>query len=272
MRNLTKAIFFSLFFLFSLNLYSLEIYQADCKNVEKGVQDIWKFEIDDESSYEAIKLQTQEFGIVHDNTTLNDESISFDMLYDEGGSGYFEFFFEGPNAGLIFKDKGTEPLQGFFCEWSSYYADASESNVAVDNSKPHIIVELISYEDKQDYEDKPVCELEFTVTNNSFGTMYDYRISAETFDDRGDKMDEYAMDDKIDAFGDFWSFDEDIKVGNSATSKSLQLKGKCSYVQDIYMTEVKNRYCNIRMLPDGFDCLSLVQPVSKIDHINLQFK
>ena len=63
MRNLTKAIFFSLFFLFSLNLYSLEIYQADCKNVEKGVQDIWKFEIDDESSYEAIKLQTQEFEI-----------------------------------------------------------------------------------------------------------------------------------------------------------------------------------------------------------------
>ena len=171
---------------------------------------------------------------------------------------------------MIFRDGGS--LNGFSCEWEVLSASASSSKSSVDSSKPHVIVELISYEDKQDYEDKAICELEFTVTNNSFGTMYDYRISTETFDDRGDKMDDYAMDDKIDAFGDFWSFDEDIKVGNSATSKSLQLKGKCTYIQDIYMTEIKNRYCNIRMLPDGFDCLSLVKPVSKIDHINLQIK
>jgi len=267
MKNLIKALFFSLLFLFSFNLYSNEIYQAECKHAEKGTN-IWKFEIDNNG--DAISEQFILEGVLAKNTTLNDESISFDYTYEDGSIASLEFFFEGPNYGK-FSNNG-ELIQTWSCEWSSYYADASESNEAVDNSKPHIIVELISYEDKQDYEDKPVCELEFTVTNNSFGTMYDYRISTETFDDRGDKMDEYAMDDKIDAFGDFWSFDEDIKVGNSATSKSLQLKGKCSYVQDIYMTEVKNRYCNIRMLPDGFDCLSLVQPVSKIDHINLQFK
>ena len=55
----------------------------------------------------------------------------------------------------------------------------------------------------------------------------------------------------------FGLLDEDIKVGNSATSKSLQLKVNVLTFKDIYMTEVKNRYCNIRMLPDGFDCLSL---------------
>ena len=56
-------------------------------------------------------------------------------------------------------------------------------------------------------------------------------------------------------------------------SKATPLEeNNISTIQDIYMTEVKDRYCNIRMLPDGFDCLSLVNPISKIDHINLQFK
>tara|TARA_B100001059_G_C17675439_1_gene496774 strand:- start:87 stop:890 length:804 start_codon:yes stop_codon:yes gene_type:complete len=267
MKNLIKALFFSILVLFSFNLYSNEIYQADCKHPENDTM-VFKFEIDNNGN--AISKQLVREGITAHNTTLNDESITFDILYDDGTSDFVEFFFEGTNSGKYSMNGNINESRS--CDWSSYYVDASESGVVVDGSKPHIIVELISYEDKQDYEDKPVCEIEFTFTNNSFGTMYDYRISTETFDDRGDKMDEYALDDKIDAFGDFWSFDEDIKLENSATSKSLQLKGKCSYIQDIYMTEVKNRYCNIRMLPDGFDCLSLVKPVSKIDHINLQFK
>ena len=245
----------------SYNLYSSEIYKASC-NEPSGSVSIWNFDI-------SLTEQEPISGFLAYEVVLNNESISMSNDY-EGQKQFFEFYFEGPNAGLIFRDGGS--LNGFSCEWEVLSASASSSESSVDSSKPHVIVELISYEDKQDYEDKAICELEFTVTNNSFGTMYDYRISTETFDDRGDKMDEYAMDDKIDAFGDFWSFDEDIKIGNSATSKSLQLKGKCSYIQDIYMTEVNNRYCNIRMLPDGFDCLSLVKPVSKIDHINLKFK
>lgn len=265
--NIIRNLYFLLFILFTSNLYSNEIYQAECKHPENDTK-VYKFEIDNNGN--AISEQIITEGITAKNTILNDESISFDILWNDGTSDFVEFFFEGTNSGKY--SINSEFNKSRSCDWSSYYADASESNLAVDNSMPHVIVELISYEDKQDYEDKPVCELEFTFTNNSFGTMYDYRISTETFDDRGDKMDEYAMDDKIDAFGDFWSFDEDIKLGNSATSKSLQLKGKCSYIQDIYMTEVKNRYCNIRMLPDGFDCLSLVNPVSKIDHINIHFK
>lgn len=258
--SIIRTIYFLLFVLFTSNLYSTEIYKATCSE-PGGTSSVWSFDIS-LSEQNVAGLSIYEMG-------LNDESISFSNDY-EGQKQFFEFYFEGPNAGLIFRDGSS--LDGFSCEWDVVYASATSSESSFDSSKPHVIVELISYEDKLDYEDKPVCEIEFTVTNNSFGTMYDYRISTETFDDRGDKMDEYAMDDKIDAFGDFWSFDEDIKLENSATSKSLQLKGKCSYIQDIYMTEVKNRYCNIRMLPDGFDCLSLVKPISKIDHINLQYK
>ena len=140
------------------------------------------------------------------------------------------------------------------------------------NAEPNVIVELISYEDLKDYEEKPYCELEFTFTNNSYGTIYEMDIETESFDDRGDKLDDYAFKSKIQAFGDFWSMEEEIKVGNSATSKSLSLKTKCQYVQDIYMTEVKNKNCNIRMLPEDADCLDLVQASSKIDHINLLFK
>ena len=64
-----------------------------------------------------------------------------------------------------------------------------------------IIVNLVSYEDKKDYADNDTCELEFDITNNSWGTMYSYKIETEVFDDRGDKVEQNIMFSKIDAFG-----------------------------------------------------------------------
>jgi len=51
--------------------------------------------------------------------------------------------------------------------------------------------------------------------------------------------------------------------------KSLHLKGKCQYVQDIFLKEVKPEKCNIRMMPEDADCLTIVNPISRIDHVNL---
>lgn len=139
------------------------------------------------------------------------------------------------------------------------------SALAFSNS---IDVVLVGYEDKKDYEDNPTCELEFTFNNNSWGTLYQIEIETNVLDDRGDKVDDYGFSDKIKAF-ELFSDINNIKVGNSATFKSLHLDGKCQYLKDIYLTEVKPEKCNIRMMPEDGDCLKIINPISRIDHINL---
>ena len=131
-----------------------------------------------------------------------------------------------------------------------------------------IDVILLGYEDVEHYDDKSTCKLEFTIVNNSWGTLYGLTIETEVFDDRGDKMEDYAYQGNIKAFK-YYSSNESIKLGNAATNKSLELRGKCKYVKDIYLKEVKPKECSIRMMPEDADCLTIINAVSKIDHINM---
>ena len=135
----------------------------------------------------------------------------------------------------------------------------------------NINVELISYEEKEDILEKGKynCQLEFTFTNNSWGTMYALKINTDSFDDRDDKMDDYAFGKYINPFAGIFSDVSKIEIGNSATSKSLHLKGKCKYIAVINMTEVKPNHCNIRMMPEDGNCLDIITASSKIDHIKL---
>ena len=133
-----------------------------------------------------------------------------------------------------------------------------------------IDVKLISYEDKKDiFDETPTCEMEFTVTNNSWGTMYGLKITSESYDDRGDKLENYAFNGSINAFGGLFSDTDAILLGNSSTSKSLHLKSKCQYIAEIFMTKVKPSNCNIRMMPEDGNCLTIINPFSDIDHIKL---
>ena len=132
-----------------------------------------------------------------------------------------------------------------------------------------INIKLISYEDKTSYDDTAICEMEFTVTNNSWGTMYGLSVETESYDDRGDKLDDYAFSGKINAFGGIFSSIDKILIGNSATSKSLQLKSRCKYIGKIYLKEVKPSNCNVRMMPENGNCLAIINTSSDIDHIKL---
>ena len=132
-----------------------------------------------------------------------------------------------------------------------------------------IIVNLVSYEDKKDYSDNDTCELEFDITNNSWGTMYAYKIETEVFDDRGDKVEQNIMFSKIDAFGGIFNSYDSIGIGQSGKSKSLTVKTKCKYLAEIKLIEVKDKNCNIRMLPENADCLEPVEVSSELDHIIL---
>ena len=131
-----------------------------------------------------------------------------------------------------------------------------------------IDVVLVGYEEKKDYNDNPTCEMEFSFGNNAWGTMYQLAIDSVVYDDRGDKMPEYAFKNQIVAF-DMWSSTKSMPVGSALTSKSLEVEGRCKYIQDIYLKEVKPEKCNVRMMPEDADCLEIINPISRIDHINL---
>ena len=132
----------------------------------------------------------------------------------------------------------------------------------------NINVELISYTEKEN-SGKYNCQLEFTFTNNSWGTMYGLKIDTEVYDDREDIMDNYVFGKYINPFAGIFSKIDKINLGNSATSKSLHLKGKCKYITIIKMTKVKPNHCNIRKMPEEAKCLDIVTASSKIDHIKL---
>jgi len=152
----------------------------------------------------------------------------------------------------------------FYAIFSIFFLSFGISNIQATS----IDLVLVGYEDDKDYEDNPTCKLEFTFGNNSWGTLYGLSIETEVYDDRGDKMDDYGFNSKIEAF-ELFSDIKSIKVGNAATFKSLHLKGKCQYIQDIFLKEVKPEKCNIRMMPEEADCLTIVNPISRIDHVNL---
>ncbi len=135
-----------------------------------------------------------------------------------------------------------------------------------------INIELISYEDKKDFQEKDACELEFTFTNNAWGTIYGLSIDTESYDDRESKIDGNMFTQKITPFAIIFGDITSIKKGNTATAKSLTLDSKCKYKEIVYMTKVKPQNCNIRMMPEEANCLDIITASSKIDHIKLTKK
>jgi hypothetical protein len=135
-----------------------------------------------------------------------------------------------------------------------------------------INVELIAYEDKKDFQEKDTCELEFSFTNNAWGTIYALGIDTESYDDRESKLDGNMFAQKITPFAIIFGDVTSIRKGNTATAKSLTLGTKCKYVSIIHMTKVKQENCNIRMMPEEANCLDIITASSKIDHIKLTKK
>jgi len=133
----------------------------------------------------------------------------------------------------------------------------------------NINLELIAYEDKKDFQEKDTCELEFTFTNNAWGTIYDLGIDTESYDDRESKIDGNIFSQKITPFAIIFGDVTSIRKGNTATAKSLTLDSKCKYIETIYMTKVEQKNCNVRMMPEDANCLDIITASSKINHIKI---
>ena len=142
------------------------------------------------------------------------------------------------------------------------------SSPAVSNANsPSITVKLLSYQQDSDH-----CDLIYSISNNSWGTMKGLFITTEAFDDRGVKIDSYAWGEYMDPFGVYFNPLISIPKGGIAKSDDLMYEGQCKYIRTINVLEVKDKWCNIKMMPDEAICYDIIDFKSNIDHITLRKK
>jgi hypothetical protein len=135
---------------------------------------------------------------------------------------------------------------------------------------PSITVKILSYQQGAEH-----CQLTYSVSNNSWGTMKELWILTEAFDDRGTKMKGYKFNGEyMNPFGG-WSWENpviSIPKGGISKMNDLKFKGMCQYIGTINVLEVKDKNCIIRMMPEEAICPDVMVYKSNIEHITFQKK
>jgi len=158
------------------------------------------------------------------------------------------------------------------CSIISSNSSASTNEDISNVNAPSITIELLSYEQKtSSYDDKPYCTLSYSITNNSWGTLYGIRVKTEAFDDRDTKLDDYGLGGNVlNPFSGWFDDQKFIRVGDMKQVSNLEYGGKCKYMGAINVLEVKPSDCNIRMMPEDGSCFDILNLKSKIDHITFK--
>ena len=130
-----------------------------------------------------------------------------------------------------------------------------------------IDVRVTGVKDDVDYSGKSTCDLEYSITNNSMGTVHYFSVNLDAWDDRGEKIDE-VLGASIDNSKGFSRVP--IAVGGTFRSKMTGgFKAKCKYIGKVKFVEIKPEYCNIRMLPEDADCFKMLRIGSTVPTIKV---
>ncbi|MER9814669.1 hypothetical protein [Mesorhizobium sp. M0129] len=115
-------------------------------------------------------------------------------------------------------------------------------------------------------EKKEGCKIGFSITNNSWGTIYRISVPLDATDDRGQGVDELlaASADNSKLFA--WI---PIAKGQTIVSEgSATFKESCKYISKITLSEpVEDYNCTIRMMPEEAHCSDVVTLSSGIDRL-----
>ena len=137
-------------------------------------------------------------------------------------------------------------------------------------NSPSITVKILSYQQGAEH-----CQLTYSVSNNSWGTMKELWILTEAFDDRGTEMKGYEFNGVyMNPFGG-WSFQNpvtSIPRGGISKMDDLKFKGRCQYIGTINVLEVEDKNCIIRMMPEEAICSDVMVYESNIEHIKFRKK
>lgn len=122
-----------------------------------------------------------------------------------------------------------------------------------------VLIELTGKVERESLGDK-YCDLEFNLTNNSYGTLYRIYVTADGWDDRGEKYDEllgFSMENKSGSWGDRTS----VAKGVTQSFKGGSFKGSCKWLDKIEIDKLDNDDCNIRMMPEDVTCNDILKVV-----------
>ena len=131
-----------------------------------------------------------------------------------------------------------------------------------------ILINITGGKERKSYDGKPICELQYDITNKSTGTIHYLSVNIDGWDDRGDKLDGVLGASLSNAAG-FGR--KSIAVDSVLNFKqSSGFKTQCKYMGKIKVTGIKPEYCNIRMLPENANCEKLVKVTSSVDTIKVE--
>jgi len=131
--------------------------------------------------------------------------------------------------------------------------------------------EVIGMQDDQNYQGLPVCNLEFSLSNQSTGSIYYVRVKIDVWDDRGDQMEPQFGAIYL-STNEYFS-GSDFVIPRGETVNILQEwgpKGRCKYVAEVAIAGVDPKYCNIRNLPEEANCLEMVRLTSSVESVKIR--
>ena len=140
--------------------------------------------------------------------------------------------------------------------------------VPLEASAKTIEVALERTKDTKSYDKTKQCAVYFSYKNNSYGTIYNLKISLDAYDDRGEKVGE-ILSASADPFGVIFGGADSIPVGYALNSKSkTTFKTSCKYLKKVVAVGVKNKYCGLRNLPEKVNCVNLLKVKSNLPGVN----
>ena len=131
--------------------------------------------------------------------------------------------------------------------------------------------DIIGLQDDQNYQGLPVCNLEFSLSNQSTGSIYYVRVKIDVWDDRGDQMEPQFGAIYL-STNEYFS-GSDFVIPRGETVNILQEwgpKGRCKYVAEVAIAGVDPKYCNIRNLPEEANCLEMVRLTSSVESVKIR--
>lgn len=131
--------------------------------------------------------------------------------------------------------------------------------------------DIIGLQDDKTYDGLPVCKIEFSLNNQSTGSIYSISVRVDVWDDRGDQM-EPQLGSLVLSTDEFWS-GSDIVIPQGETVNILQqrgAKGRCKYLSEVAVTGVDPKNCNIRNLPEEANCLEMVRLTSSVESVKIR--
>lgn len=120
-----------------------------------------------------------------------------------------------------------------------------------------VLIELTGKVEREYYGGK-LCDLEFNLTNNSFGTLYRIYINVDGWDDRGEKFDELLSFSMDNSHGG-WGGKTPVAKGTTQSFKGGSFKGSCKWLDKIKIGKLDNDDCNIRMMPEEVNCSDILK-------------